>query len=118
MIYQIVSHRPCLFTATMEEYSANSVVLEKDAKQVPKHGNIVTNLLRTKIEGNLQGEHFNENVSEIHPESEIVTEEDDDDSELIICYEPLVQKEVNCEENLMEIAFKLLEHFFMLIQTS
>ena len=96
----------------MEEYSTNSVVLEKDAKQVPKHGNIVTNLLRTKIEGNLQGEHFNENVSEIHPESDIVTEEHDDDSELIICYEPLVQKEVNCEENLMEIAFKLLEHFF------
>jgi len=100
----------------MEVEDSDSKIMElghsvqvRDVKQVAKHGNIVTNLLKSNLERNLQ-DHEEDNPW-IDPEVEISTEKDE--SDLIICYEPLDENDVDSEESLMGESFKLLESFFL-----
>eukprot|EP00091_Calanus_sinicus_P018833 TRINITY_DN4437_c0_g1_i1.p1 TRINITY_DN4437_c0_g1~~TRINITY_DN4437_c0_g1_i1.p1 ORF type:complete len:125 (-),score=35.98 TRINITY_DN4437_c0_g1_i1:41-415(-) len=87
-------------------------VQAKDVKQVAKHGNIVTNLLKSKLERNLQDNDYQEEDDSWNDQDlETITEEDE--SDLIICYEPIAENDQDCEETLMEESFKLLDSFFL-----
>jgi len=83
----------------------------QDVKKVLKHGNLVTNLLKLKLERNLNLQ------DQIHFGSENQENETsfEEDSELIICYEPLDDQEnlVEDERSLQDTTFKLLENFFV-----